>query len=88
MGVRGSKLPFQEAELRDLSFTRKPQGDVEGTVVLQALAGHRLCPACMPPHLTPCFHFPAVRCLDVSAAGGFSTIVSYLLQHRLPATEF
>lgn len=36
MGVRGSKLPFQEAELTALGFTGKPQGDVEETVVLQA----------------------------------------------------
>lgn len=35
MGVRGSKLPFQEAELTALGFTRKPQGDVEETVVSQ-----------------------------------------------------
>lgn len=54
MGVRGSKLPFQEAELTALGFTRKPQRDVEETVVsqvpssaLRILVFQQLCVRCL-----------------------------------------
>jgi hypothetical protein len=49
MGVRGSKLPFQEAELAAFGFTRKPQSDVEETVFLQVRGSARHVCSLPPP---------------------------------------